>query len=643
MDAAHTAQRRGTFFESGGWPLQGVMAETGEAKCALRAELVALRRALAPDDVAARGARAQTRLLALPAFARARTVALYAPLGGEVPTDAVLRAALAAGKTVCFPVVPEQGRILAFRAVRSLDELAPAGRLAIREPAERSPAVPLEAIDLFVVPALGYTRQGHRLGRGGGYYDATLRAASPSSQRVGLALREQVLDALPVGPGDVPVDQVVTEEATFTRTPTEGGVIGASPPRAMTSFLRRATPDEQFAEVTRGSVDLHVADELKAKLRRSYEKEEPLVVKAGFDSTAPDLHLGHTLLLTRMRRFQDFGHRVVFLIGDFTALIGDPSGKNATRPALSRDDVLANAETYKTQVFRVLLADRTEVRFNSEWLDALGTEGLVRLAARWTLARMLEREDFKTRFREGRSIALHELLYPLLQGYDSVALQADVELGSSDQLFNLLVGRTLMRELGMEPQVILTGPILEGLDGREKMSKSLDNFVGIAEPPEQMFGKLMSISDDLLWRYLELLSARPLDEVKALRTRAASGSLNPKEAKAGFAEEMVARFHGAEAGRRAGEDFERRFARKQLDPESLPEHEVRLAGAPSIPLVRALADTGLVSSTSEGRRLIGQGAVRLDGSRISDLRLELGPGTHLVQVGKLRAARLRIG
>jgi tyrosyl-tRNA synthetase len=410
----------------------------------------------------------------------------------------------------------------------------------------------------------------------------------------------------------------------------------------MTSPLRRATPDEQFAEVTRGSVDLHVAEELRAKLRRAYDAERPLLVKAGFDATAPDLHLGHTLLLTRMRRFQELGHRVVFLIGDFTALIGDPSGKSATRPALSREMVLANAETYKAQVFKVLDTERTEIRFNSQWLDALGTEGLVRLSARWTLARMLEREDFKTRFREGKSIALHELLYPLLQGYDSVALEADVELGSSDQLFNLNVGRDIMPDYGLAPQIVLTMPLLEGLDGVEKMSKSLGNYVGINEPPEQIFGKLMSISDDLMWRYIELLSAMPLQRVAEQRVRVASGGLNPKEVKAGFAEEMAARFHGAEAGRRAAEEFERRFAKRQLDPESVPEHPVALGGAARIPLVRALADAGLVASTSEGRRLIGQGAVRVDGNRISDVKHELGAGTYLVQVGKLRAARLRI-
>jgi tyrosyl-tRNA synthetase len=407
------------------------------------------------------------------------------------------------------------------------------------------------------------------------------------------------------------------------------------------SLLRRATPEEQFQEVTRATVDLHVEGELKAKLRRAYEQEKPLVVKTGFDPNRPDLHLGHTLLLSRMRRFQDFGHEVVFLIGDFTGMIGDPSGKGATRPALSRDEVLANAETYKAQVFKVLDPERTQVRFNSEWLDALGTEGTVRLAAHWPLARMLEREDFKTRFREGKSIAMHELLYPLFQGYDSVALKADVELGSTDQLFNLLVGRTLMREYRLEPQVILTGPILEGLDGVEKMSKSLDNFVGIAEPPDQIFGKLMSISDELMWRYAELLSSRPLTDIQADRASVAKGTLHPKDVKVALAREMVARFHGSEAAARAAEEFERRFARKEIDPDALAEHVVGTSGAP-VPVVRALVDAQLVASMNEGRRLVAQGAVKVNGERVSDLKAELPLGTHLVQVGKLRAARLTL-
>src|SRR5215510_13158576 len=314
------------------------------------------------------------------------------------------------------------------------------------------------------------------------------------------------------------------------------------------SPLRRATPEEQFQALTKGAVDLHAPEELRNKLVRSFESQRPLCVKVGFDPSRPDLHLGHTLLLGRMRRFQEFGHQVVFLIGDFTGMIGDPSGKNVTRPALSSEEIAANAATYKEQVFKVLDEKATLVRFNSEWLAPLGAEGLIRLAARYPVARMLERDDFKKRFREGRSIAIHEFLYPLLQAYDSVALKADVELGAVDQLFNLLVGRQLMKEYGLEPQVIITGPILEGLDAHlengkivgEKMSKSLDNYVGIDEPPDQIFGKLMSISDDLMWRYYELLSSKPLGEVQALRQAVESGKKHPKDAKADFAREMVA-------------------------------------------------------------------------------------------------------
>jgi tyrosyl-tRNA synthetase len=416
------------------------------------------------------------------------------------------------------------------------------------------------------------------------------------------------------------------------------------------SLLRSATPEEQYEEVTRGTVDLHVPEELKAKLRRSWEQQKPLVVKAGFDPTRPDLHLGHSLLLTRMRRFQDFGHTVVFLIGDFTALIGDPTGKSATRPALSRQEVAANAETYKQQVFKVLDPERTVVRFNSEWLEKLGTEGLIRLAARYPVARMLERDDFKKRFREGRSIAIHEFLYPLLQGYDSVALRADVELGSTDQLFNLLVGRTLMREDGLEPQVILTGPILEGLDAKvvdgvltgDKMSKSLDNYVGLTEPAEQMFGKLMSITDDLMWRYYELLSSRSLGEVAALKAAVAEGKEHPKAAKVAFAREIVDRFHGAGEGQKAADAFEQRFAKKELDASQLPLCEVALGGAATLAVTRVVAEAKLTASATEARKLLQQGGVRVDGEKVTDVKAELPAGEYLVQVGKLKAARVRL-
>ncbi len=414
--------------------------------------------------------------------------------------------------------------------------------------------------------------------------------------------------------------------------------------------VRKATPEEQFEEVTRGTVDLHVAEELKSKLKRSYDKNQPLQIKAGFDPNRPDLHLGHSLLLTRMRRFQDFGHEVTFLIGDFTAMIGDPTGKNVTRPPLTRDEVKANAETYKQQVFKVLDPAVTKVRFNSEWLDGLGSEGLIRLAAHYPVARMLERDDFKKRFREGRSIALHEFLYPLLQGYDSVALKSDVEMGATDQLFNLLVGRQLMKEYGQEPQVIMTGPILEGLDAKlvdgkiqgEKMSKSLDNYVGIDEPASEIFGKLMSVTDDLMWRYYELLSFRPLGELRLLRTAVQEGREHPKAAKIGFAVEVVDRFQGAGAGKAAAEAFEQRFARKELDVAALPLTEVSLGGASKIFVAKALVDAQLVTSNGEARRLITQGGVKLNGEKVADPKAELAAGEYLVQVGKLKAARLRV-
>ncbi|MFB1479780.1 tyrosine--tRNA ligase [Corallococcus sp. RDP092CA] len=414
--------------------------------------------------------------------------------------------------------------------------------------------------------------------------------------------------------------------------------------------LRKATPEEQFEEVTRGTVDLHVPEDLKKKLQRSYDQGKPLVIKAGFDPSRPDLHLGHSLLLTRMRRFQEFGHTVVFLIGDFTALIGDPSGKNAARPPLTREQVKANSETYKQQVFKVLDPDKTVVKFNSEWIDALGTEGMIRLAARYSVQRMLERDDFKKRYRENLSIAIHEFLYPLLQGYDSVALKADVELGATDQLFNLLVGRQLMKEEGLEPQVIMTGPILEGLDAKlvdgvisgAKMSKSLDNYVGIDEPADSIFGKLMSITDDLMWRYYKLLSSMPLKQVLELEEKTKSGQAHPKAAKVAFAQEMAARFQGAEAGRKAAEDFEKRFAKKELSAEDLPLVEVSLAGAEKLLVTKLLPETKLVASATEARKLMTQGGVRVNGEKVTDPKADLGAGEYTVQVGKLKAARVKL-
>jgi tyrosyl-tRNA synthetase len=412
----------------------------------------------------------------------------------------------------------------------------------------------------------------------------------------------------------------------------------------MSEALRQATPEEQLAEVTRGAVDVHTREDLLRKLQASYEKLSPLRVKMGFDPTAPDLHLGHTVPLERMRRFQDLGHTVIFLIGDFTASIGDPTGRNTTRPPLSDEQIAANAETYKNQVFKILDRARTEVRFNSEWLRPLGSGGMIKLAAKYTLARMLERDDFKKRWENQIPIALHELLYPLAQGYDSVALKADVELGSSDQLFNLLVGRTLQKEYGQAPQVCLTGPLLEGIDAREvdgkivgdKMSKSLGNYVGIDEAPQEQYGKLMSISDGLMWRYYELLSRRSLAEIAALRRE------HPKKAKSELAKEIVARYHGADAARLAEEQFELVHKRREV-PEEVEEKAVaRDAGAEAVPLAKTLAQLGLAASGSEARRLIAQGGVSVEGERVSDPNAKLSPGVYLLKVGKRKFTRVTV-
>ncbi len=394
---------------------------------------------------------------------------------------------------------------------------------------------------------------------------------------------------------------------------------------------------ESMTELGRGVEEILLLEELEEKLR----KGRPLLVKAGFDPTSPDLHLGHTVLLNKMRQFQQFGHTVVFLIGDFTGLIGDPSGKSATRPSLSREQVEANAETYKKQVFKILDPDQTMVRFNSEWMDALGADGMIRLASRYTVARMLERDDFKKRFAGNQSIAVHEFLYPLAQGYDSVALEADVELGGTDQKFNLLVGRELQKQEGQEPQVVMTLPLLEGLDGVNKMSKSLDNYVGITEPPDEMFGKLMSISDDLMWRYFELLSFRSLAEISKLREEVAQGK-NPRDVKVELALEIVERFHSKGIANEALLEFIRRF-RERAAPEDMPEVSLG-AGPGGMPVANMLKESGLVESTSEGIRMIRQGAVRIDGERVSDGKASLKPGVRIVvQIGKRKWARVSIG
>jgi tyrosyl-tRNA synthetase len=391
---------------------------------------------------------------------------------------------------------------------------------------------------------------------------------------------------------------------------------------------------DQLEILKRGAEEILVESEFVEKLRAG----RPLRIKAGFDPTAPDLHLGHTVLLNKLRQFQNLGHHVLFLIGDFTGMIGDPTGKNATRPPLSREQVAANAETYKSQVFKILDPQRTEVCFNSTWMDAMGSAGLIRLASIYTVARMLERDDFGRRYRENRPIAIHEFLYPLVQGYDSVALEADVELGGTDQKFNLLVGRELQKHFGRSPQCILTMPLLEGLDGVAKMSKSLGNYVGIDESPGDMFGKLMSISDDLMWRYLDLLSFRPTADIRLWRQEVVAGR-NPRDIKVLLAKEMVARFHDHASADAAEAAFDARFRRGEL-PDDIPEIRLEVPQA-GLPLPQVLKLAGLVPSTSEALRLLGQGGVRLGGERVEDRARVLAPGADVVvQVGKRKFARL---
>jgi len=394
--------------------------------------------------------------------------------------------------------------------------------------------------------------------------------------------------------------------------------------------------DQQLAELRRGASEVLLEADLLKKLARG----KPLRVKAGFDPTAPDLHLGHTVLINRMAMFQRLGHDVIFLIGDFTGLIGDPTGRNATRPPLTPDEIKANAETYQAQIFKILDPALTRVEFNSTWMSAMGSAGMIQLAAKHTVARMLERDDFSKRYKSGQPIAIHEFLYPLVQGYDSVALKADVELGGTDQKFNLLVGRQLQEAYGQEPQVVLTMPLLEGLDGSNKMSKSLGNYIGIAEPADQMFGKLMSVSDDLMWRWFDLLSFRTNAEIELLKQACAAGR-NPRDVKFELGVEIVDRFHGAGAGNRARDEFIARFQQGAL-PEDVAE--VTLAvGTEGIGLAHVLKGAQLVPSTSEAMRQVRQGAVRVDGERVEDAARTFSAGnTHVFQVGKRRIARVTL-
>ena len=419
--------------------------------------------------------------------------------------------------------------------------------------------------------------------------------------------------------------------------PDRGASAGAAGAAAPAGWPVTDRAREALAISLRGCEELLVESDWLAKLARSEATGSSLRIKLGLDPTAPDLHLGHTVVLNKMRQLQDLGHRVIFLIGDFTAMIGDPSGRNTTRPPLTREQIEQNAKTYFEQASLVLDRERTEIRYNSEWSDPLGARGMIQLAAKYTLARMMERDDFTKRFRAGVPISVHELLYPLMQGYDSVALKSDIELGGTDQKFNLLVGRELQREYGQEPQCILTMPLLEGLDGVEKMSKSKNNYVGITEAPAQMFGKLMSISDQLMWRYYELVSFRSLAQIAQLRAECSAGR-NPRDAKVALAQEIVERFHSRAAADAALTEFEARFRHGAL-PENIPE--VVLRGAP-MPIAQLLKQAQLAPSTTEANRNIEQGGVRVDGERVEDKALKLPAGTYVVQVGKRRFARVTL-
>lgn len=392
---------------------------------------------------------------------------------------------------------------------------------------------------------------------------------------------------------------------------------------------------EQMEELARGADEILVESELVSKLGEG----RPLRIKAGFDPTAPDLHIGHTVLINKMRRFQDFGHEVIFLIGDFTGMIGDPSGKNTTRPPLSRDDVIENARTYEAQIFKILDPEKTLVMFNSSWMGAMDAAGLIQLAARHTVARMLERDDFNKRYKSGQPIAIHEFLYPLVQGYDSVAMRADVELGGTDQKFNLLVGRQLQQAYDQSPQVVMTMPLLEGLDGVQKMSKSVGNYVGITEPAGEMFGKLMSISDDLMWRFFDLLSFRPTAEIQALRAAVTEGR-NPRDVKFELGREIVARFHDEAAAEKAQAEFVARFQKGAL-PEEMAEVTIASTDG-AVGIADLLRQAQLTGSNSEAFRMISQGAVRVDGERVEDRTARLSKGIYVVQVGKRRVARVTV-
>jgi len=394
--------------------------------------------------------------------------------------------------------------------------------------------------------------------------------------------------------------------------------------------------NDALREIKRGTEEILVEEELVAKLKEG----RPLRIKLGADPTGADLHLGHTVILNKLRQFQDLGHEVIFLIGDFTATVGDPSGKNSTRPPLTREDVLVNAKTYTDQVFKILDKSKTRIEFNSTWLNELGAAGMIRLASQQTVARMLERDDFKKRYASNQGIAIHEFMYPLLQGYDSVALQSDVELGGTDQKFNLLMGRELQKAEGQKPQTVIMMPLLVGLDGVKKMSKSANNYIGVTDAPNEMFGKIMSITDELMWNYFELLSFRPLAEIEKFKADIAANAVNPRDVKISLAKEIIARFHDEAAAESAHNDFTQRFSKNAI-PDEMPEFDFAVSDAMAI--ANLLKEAGLVSGTSEAMRMIKQGAVKIDGDKVEDTRFVPTAGTAVYQVGKRKFARITLG
>ncbi|KXO13806.1 Tyrosyl-tRNA synthetase [Moritella sp. JT01] len=394
--------------------------------------------------------------------------------------------------------------------------------------------------------------------------------------------------------------------------------------------------NDALREIKRGTEEILVEEELVAKLKEG----RPLRIKLGADPTGADLHLGHTVILNKLRQFQDLGHEVIFLIGDFTATVGDPSGKNSTRPPLTREEVLANAKTYTDQVFKILDESKTRIEFNSTWLNELGAAGMIRLASQQTVARMLERDDFKKRYASNQGIAIHEFMYPLLQGYDSVALKSDVELGGTDQKFNLLMGRELQKAEGQKPQTVIMMPLLVGLDGVKKMSKSANNYIGVTDAPNEMFGKIMSITDELMWNYFELLSFRPLAEIEKFKADIAADAVNPRDVKISLAKEIIARFHDEAAAESAHNDFTQRFSKNAI-PDEMPEFDFAVSDA--IAIANLLKEAGLVSGTSEAMRMIKQGAVKIDGEKVEDTRLVPTAGTAVYQVGKRKFARITLG